>query len=358
VTTPSDDSDLRGLLHEAVSDVEPHGTLDHVHARATRQAPVTRGWLLPALTAAAATVAVIGGVALLTVDSGGDESTTAAQGPAEPGNERPADREEPPAPQPTEGASPRNTSPGQAATVTSAVPAYFVGDTAQGPRLFREFQRQEICPGEECQAAAAVRTAVEGSAADPDYRSPWPAGVAVGGVTWDGEVLTVDLTGTGLRERPAGVSAQEARAALQQVVYSAQAGLGQGRPPVQLLVDGVPSDRVLGEPAAEPLTAADADSALAPVWVHVPTEGAVVPPRFEVTGQAATFEANVVWELKQGETVVREGFTTAEQCCTLSPYSFTVSAPPGEYTLVVHDTDESDGEGVGTSEDTKRDTVR
>jgi hypothetical protein len=51
---------------------------------------------------------------------------------------------------------------------------------------------------------------------------------------------------------------------------------------------------------------------------------------------------------------VRHGFTTARECCTQSPYSFTVTAPPGDYTLVVHDTDESDGEGVGTSEDTKR----
>jgi hypothetical protein len=51
---------------------------------------------------------------------------------------------------------------------------------------------------------------------------------------------------------------------------------------------------------------------------------------------------------------VRNGFTTARECCTLSPYSFTVTATPGDYTLVVHDTDESDGEGIGTSEDTKR----
>ena len=45
------------------------------------------------------------------------------------------------------------------------------------------------------------------------------------------------------------------------------------------------------------------------------------------------------------------------ECCTLSPYSFAVTVPPGDYTLVVHDTDESDGEGIGTSEDTKKITV-
>jgi hypothetical protein len=65
-----------------------------------------------------------------------------------------------------------------------------------------------------------------------------------------------------------------------------------------------------------------------------------------------------VWQLRRGEEVFREGYTTAAECCTLSPYSFTVSAPPGTYTLVVQDTDVSDGEGVGVSEDTKEITVR
>ena len=79
--------------------------------------------------------------------------------------------------------------------------------------------------------------------------------------------------------------------------------------------------------------------------------------QFEVTGLASAFEANVVWELTQGDRVVRHGFTTAAECCTLSPYSFTVTATPGDYTLVVHDTDESGGEGIGTNQDTKNITV-
>jgi hypothetical protein len=64
----------------------------------------------------------------------------------------------------------------------------------------------------------------------------------------------------------------------------------------------------------------------------------------------------VVWELKQGSTVVKHGFTTAQECCTLSPYSFQVTAPAGDYTLVVHDTDES-GAGRPVDEDTREITV-
>ena len=41
----------------------------------------------------------------------------------------------------------------------------------------------------------------------------------------------------------------------------------------------------------------------------------------------------------------------------MSPYSFTVDAPPGSYTLVVHDTDPSGGEGLAPWRDTKDVTV-
>jgi len=138
-------------------------------------------------------------------------------------------------------------------------------------------------------------------------------------------------------------------------VWSADAAAGKDLP-VQFLVGGQPGD-LLGVDASAPLQKASADSVLSPVLVDAPAQGSTVPTQFTVTGRAATFEANVVWELKRGDTTVRNGFTTARECCTLSPYSFTVTAPPGDYTLVVHDTDESDGEGIGTSQDTKAITV-
>ena len=61
----------------------------------------------------------------------------------------------------------------------------------------------------------------------------------------------------------------------------------------------------------------------------------------------------------QGDRVVKRGFTTAEKCCTMSPYSFKVDdVPPGDYTLVVHDEDASGGaEGAGVWKDTKDITV-
>jgi hypothetical protein len=153
------------------------------------------------------------------------------------------------------------------------------------------------------------------------------------------------------------MSQDDAELAVQQLIYSAQAGLGKGRLPVQLLLDGKHTDAVLGVPASEPLAAASPDKVLAPVQIDDPAENAQVSGTFTVTGRAATFEANVVWELKQGSTVVKDGFTTATECCTLSPYSFEVTAPAGIYTLVVHDSDES-GEGRPVNQDTRTITVQ
>ncbi|HET9861299.1 MAG TPA: Gmad2 immunoglobulin-like domain-containing protein, partial [Nocardioidaceae bacterium] len=93
-------------------------------------------------------------------------------------------------------------------------------------------------------------------------------------------------------------------------------------------------------------------------WIIDPAEGAEVTVPFEVSGLANAFEANVQWELMQGDTVVKEGFTMAEEAFTMAPYSFRVKdVPPGDYTLVVHDSDPSGGEGFAPWVDTKNITV-
>ena len=153
------------------------------------------------------------------------------------------------------------------------------------------------------------------------------------------------------------MSQADAEIAVQQLLFSAQAGLGKGQVPVQLLLDGKHTDTILGVPSSEPLAAGNPDEVEALVQVDSPADGTSVSSPFTVSGRAATFEANVVWELKQGDTVVKKGFTTAQECCTLAPYSFQVTAPAGSYTLVVHDTDES-GQGLPVNEDSKAITVR
>jgi hypothetical protein len=238
-----------------------------------------------------------------------------------------------------------------------AVPVYWVGDTAHGKKLYREFQRQQVCDGAACLVEASAVSALTGDPDDPDYSTPWPSGTGLRDANYDGDTLTVDLSGA-VHDRPAGMSEADAELAIQQLIFSAQAGLGQGRVPVQFLIDGNHTDTVLGVPASEPLAAGNPDDVLAPVQIDSPADGAEVSGTFTVTGRAAAFEANVIWELKQGDEVVKHHFTTAQECCTLSPYSFPVKdVPPGTYTLVVHDEDMS-GEGRPVNQDTKEITVK
>lgn len=324
--------DLSRALHDAVADVRPEGTLAQIRTRTDKVVPMSRRWILPTLAAAAAMAVVVGGAFWLTK---GDD---AKPGPA------------------AEGTATGSPSPSATATSPRAVPVYFVGDTPHGKKLYREFQTQQVCGTDDCLLKAATVSAISGSPTDPDYTAPWPSDTGLHGLSYDGDVLTIDLAGD-LHDRPAGMSQADAELAVEQLIYSAQAGLGQGRPPVQLLLAGQHTDTILGVPSSEPLAAANPDDVQAMVQVDSPADGGDVSSPFTVTGRAATFEANVVWELRDGSTVVKKGFTTAQECCTLAPYSFQVSAPPGSYTLTVHDTDES-GQGLPVDQDTKEITVR
>ncbi len=321
------DDQVRELLDSAVADVEPRDGLAAIRARAAA-ARRRRGWawglggVLATAAAAAVAVAVLGGA-------------TPQDTPVAPAGS--ADGDVPP-------------------ETGRPVPVWFVGDTGVGPRLF-----EELHPG--LGDTAALRLAVEGTSFDPDYRSPWPAGTTVDSVQTGRDALSVHLLADAdLTSRPASMSAAEARVAVQQLVRTAEAGPGLHGLPVEFAVAGRPVGTLLGVDVSHPVAAGPDDDVLSPVSISSPTqmEGRSLAPLsspLTVTGHAAAFEANVQWELMQGDTVVKHGFTTARECCTLAPYSFTVTAPPGRYTLVVHEEDASGGEGTPSSMDTKDITI-
>lgn len=349
--------ELRRLLEHAVDDVAPRDALDSIHTR-TREVPMSgrRSWILGAGAAALATAATVVAIAVV----GGDGGTTDEPGFAGPSPGSTQTAETPTlSPGPSAG---DETPSGGSGAATAAVPVYYVGETSRGPRLYREFHRAATVDDP---LGTALNEAVSTAPDDPDYRTDWPVGTSVDssfdGVGAEGVVdIVLRNDAVDLRERPAGMSEAEARMAVEQLIYTAQAVV-QARSPVQFFVERAgPQDRtdmVLGVPASEPLAQGDAVDVLAQVWIIDPAEGAEVTSPFEVSGLAAAFEANVVWELRSGETVVADGFTETEECCKMEPYSFQVEAPPGEYTLVVQDTDPSDGEGYGVWEDTKQVTV-
>ncbi len=245
---------------------------------------------------------------------------------------------------------------GTSSTSGTAVPVYYVGDTPQGPRLFREFQKVSGDP-----LLEAAKLVDGGSPLDPDYRTEWPT-VGIESVQATDGVLLVTIPGDGFTDRPDGMSRRSARLALQQLVYTLQ-GVQQERVPVQVQRTG--SDPVLfGISTETPFTHAPPLDVSSLVNVTSPAQGETVGgDTLEASGVASSFEATVPWEIRRGSEVVIDGFATAEGWMgKLYPWETSIDVSglePGDYTFVARTDDASGGaEGAGPHEDTKDFTLR
>lgn len=237
---------------------------------------------------------------------------------------------------------------------TVAVPVYFVGDTPQGPRLYREFR--QVAADDPAAGALALMTA--GDALDPDYRTLYPGG-SFAGVETDADPIVVSLPDETWTTAPDGMSQDEARLAAQQLVYTLQ-GVAGSRTSVAVRLDGAPADLfgLGGELANEPEI-----DVRALVNVTSPEEGATVSGSFTASGVSSSFEATTPWEIRSADgTVVKKGFATAEGWMDrLYPWETEVDVSdlePGQYTFVAMTDDPSGGEGAGPTADSKTITVQ
>ena len=257
--------------------------------------------------------------------------------------------------QPTDDApEPTGTPAGSGEQVT--VPVYFVAQTPQGPRLYREFRKVDAT--NPLEGAAALLTS--GDALDPDYRTLFPGG-AFTAVHQTGTSIVAEVADDGWQTAPAGMTQEEAKLAVQSLVYTLQ-GVAQSRLPVLVSV-GSSSDWVplFGEFRSRGFTNAPQLDVSAFVNVTTPAEGARVSGSFTASGVSSSFEATVPWQIRQGDQVVKKGFTTAEGWMDkLYPFATEVDVSdlaPGTYTFVAMTDDPSGGEGGGPTEDSKTITV-
>ncbi len=360
--------DLARLLRDAVDDIEPRPGIEAIRSRTslTKESPMTnlRTWFLGGFGAAVATAAVIGGVVLVgnndpSADNDGGPVDTptvsetvsedVTETPSEPPSEDPTSAD----PSPSGDATGSDDPTGSAPQPGSAVPVYYVGDTPRGPRLYREFHAN---PDDEEVVSLAVSHAL-GQALDPDYRSGWPAGTEATQFGLTPDLLTINLEGD-LHDLPAGMTAEQAQLAIEQLIYTAQAAFQQGRVPVQFMLNGSRTDQILGQPASEPLANGAENDVLSLVSLTSPSEGATVSGSFEASGRANSFEANVPWQILRGDEVVKSGFAMAEGTMDkLYPWKTTVDVSdlaPGRYTFRAQTDDPSGGaEGSGPFEDTR-----
>lgn len=306
-----------------------------------------RAWPL-VLLGAVATAAVIGVVAFVGGFGGGDDPDTDPAGSSQ--------APEPSEPATTEAEAPSDPPPSSPASETGAVPLYFIGDTDRGgPRLYREFQAGDVS----LESALEMLT---GTPNDPDYRTAWQAG-SFDGVEDDGDVISVRFADDSFNTPLPGMSRAEARAAVQQVVYTVQA-VAQRRAPVQFLVNDGPTPAVYGVPTTEPVSDAPILDALSHMNITTPEQGATVSGTLELTGVANSFEASAGWELRQGDKVVKKGPWMAEGWMEERLFPFEVSVDlagvaPGDYTIWATTDDPTGGtEGVGAMTDSKDITVQ
>lgn len=355
---------LRRLLHETVDDLAPDDRLEEIREGTRTDSGFRSRRAYAGLAAAAvATAAVVGTVAW----AGGSLGSDPVVSPADQASEA-ADTTPPPEPTPSEPASPdptpsepARTEPTQApepsgsgspepATEEFTAALYWLGDTARGARLYREFQRVTGST----ELAAAVDAAIAGAPDDPDYRTPWPDTDVVS-ATADGGVIRI-----GLDAAPAAgdaANSTEASLALEQVVRTAQAAAG-ARLPVQFLVDGSPVAEVFGEPTAEPVSEGEWSEVLSLVSLSDPAEGTTVNgDALAVAGVASSFEAHLDWRILRDGSPVADGFFTADGWMgRLHPFDGEIDVAglaPGSYVLEVTTSDPSGGEGPGPFRDTR-----
>jgi hypothetical protein len=327
------DETLARLVADAVADVEPADRLDDIRARTTATASTSRRHLFIAGGSVLAAAAAVVAIALVTV---------ALNQPS---------AEAPPTDDPTriiDSATPS----------AHAVAVYYVGDTGRGLRLFREF-RNETGPADLGEALDLLSEAP----LDPDYRTLWPAGAfATGEVEVRGDVIHVVIADAALHDRPASMTEDEAALALEQVIFTVQAAVGE-RLGVQFRLGDNPIDTVLGQPTSEPVSTADPLDVLSLMSITYPTEGAVVSGSFVAEGLNNGNEAAMNWVIEQDGEDVLSGFATAEgwMGSRLFPWRtdpIDVSGlAPGTYVFVAFNPDMSDGEGFPPDTDTRSITV-
>jgi spore germination protein GerM len=312
---------LRRSLHREAEQVTPRGDgLAKIRAR-TSSARRGIGWLRIALVTSAAAVMA---VAVISVLSGDDtvrfEPSGGPSGVPSPGS---------------------TDSPRTGTTTATKVYIYYLGQTEQGIKLYREYRTVGIEDGGVVKGA--LNAMFSERPLDPGYRSLWPRGTRVRGISRDGDTLTVDLS----REALYGAAdTEEAELSVQQLVYTVTANYPSAKR-VRLWIDGTQVSGLWGCDTAvgqQPMRRAPQADVQAPVWIIDPAEDAVVGRTVDFDGVASVFEAHVDWEVRRDGQVVDHGFATATTGAPgFGTWRDSVTLSPGAYELRAFESSPEDG---------------
>lgn len=271
----------------------------------------------------------------------------ACAGDASPGATTSPEESTPPAASPT-------PTPTEEPGAEADVAVYYLVDSRAGLRLARELRTVTAEDASDV-AVPAVEAMIAGPQ-DPDYSSAWVPATHVLGVEVADGVAVVDLSA---EARTASIGSEGAALMIQQLVWTVTEAIGDPAAGVLLTVEGAPAGDLWGVVRwDEPVVRQDPLDVRHFVQIDEPREGATATSPLTVTGDAAVFEATLLWAVRGADgTTVAEGFTNTAEGQTFAPYAFELELPPGTYTVEISESDPSDGEGGPPSTDTRTITI-
>ena len=216
---------------------------------------------------------------------------------------------------------------------------FFVSDTPRGFKLFSEVQNR---PAADDLNVQVVSDLVTGKVIplDPEYVNLWGGTNTVNSVQITDSVATVDLGEISLN-----VGAEGEQRAIDQIVWTITEFVSEVKS-VAFTVNGKVVESFAGhvDTTSAFVRAIDYE-VLNPLQISSINQGAALTAPVTISGQACTFEANVLWKLSQGGTVVQEGFTTASSGCPeRGEWSITFDElKTGEYIVQVLEYSAEDG---------------
>jgi hypothetical protein len=221
----------------------------------------------------------------------------------------------------------------------TSVKMYFVADTPRGFKLFSEIR--QFGPADDLNLKV-ISDLVSGKIAplDSDYANLWGGTNTVNSVSITDSVATVDLGETSLN-----VGAEGEQRAIDQIVWTLTE-LVPSITSVTFTVNGETVESFAGhvDTTGQFQRAIDYE-VLNPIQISSINEGDVMAVPLNISGQACTFEANVVWKLTQNGVVIKEGFTTATSGCPdRGDWSISFKdLEPGEYKIQALEYSAEDG---------------
>jgi hypothetical protein len=227
-----------------------------------------------------------------------------------------------------------------------ALPIYYIGNYLVGEdepftreALYREWKSRRVADNRDAWVRKSVNEMFENHPVDPDYYGFWGPDARVLSADVRPAESTVELDLHGVESPAEPVNDDQAKASLQQLVWTATAAASLGSESitkVTVLVDGVALTELWGQPVEQPLKREP--FARSGVWILSPVHGEQVSGAVTVTGTAVFFENEGYWTLRREGEVVAEGTVTAGGCCSFTDYSIPLGTlEPGRYKIVVAD---------------------